>query len=129
MKTTYDEIIKQSCDKLAQTMSDMTYCYEETNVPKKHYKKLLSKSIEEVYADSVSLEMTNNYYKMLLSLNKGNRQWFVEAMLYIELGTAPDKAGVEVNGKVSRMADAIIAQKASMIDPKILDAVAPTPTR
>ncbi len=35
MKTTYDEIIKQSCDKLAQTMSDMTYCYEETNVPKK----------------------------------------------------------------------------------------------
>ncbi|WP_259908839.1 hypothetical protein [Lacticaseibacillus paracasei] len=50
-------------------------------------------------------------------------------MLYVELGTAPDKAGAEVNGKVSRMADAIMARKASMIDPKILDAVAPTPTR
>ena len=129
MKTTYDEIIKQSCDKLAQTMSDMTYCYEETNVPKKHYKKLLSKSIEEVYADSVGLEMTNNYYKMLSSLNKGNRKWFVEEMLYIELGTATDKAGAEINGKVSRMADAIMDQKASMVDPKILSALAPTSAR
>ncbi|SUV62695.1 Uncharacterised protein [Scardovia inopinata] len=47
MKTTYDEIVKQPCDKLAQTMQDMTYCYNETVVPKKHYKKLLTKQLEE----------------------------------------------------------------------------------
>ncbi|WP_390410736.1 hypothetical protein [Lacticaseibacillus jixiensis] len=50
-------------------------------------------------------------------------------MLYIELGTAPDKAGAEINGKVSRMADAIMDQKASMVDPKILSALAPTSAR
>ncbi|MEN2316347.1 hypothetical protein ABC653_13615 [Lacticaseibacillus paracasei] len=33
MKTTYDEIVKQPCDKLAQTMQDMTYCYNKTVVP------------------------------------------------------------------------------------------------
>ncbi len=67
--------------------------------------------------------------QVLSSLNKGNRKWFVEAMLYIELGTAPDKAGAEINGKVSRMADAIMDQKASMVDPKILSALAPTSAR
>lgn len=55
MKTTYDEIVKQPCDKLAQTMQDMTYCYNETVVPKKHYKNLLTKQLEEVVADSVTV--------------------------------------------------------------------------
>ena len=67
MKTTYDEIVKQPCDKLAQTMQDMTYCYNETVVPKKHYKKL-----EEGVADSVAVNMVNAYYKTLAEFNKGN---------------------------------------------------------
>ena len=59
MKTAYDEVVKQPCDKLAQTMQDMTYCYNETVVPKKHYKKLLTKQLEEVVADSVAVNMVN----------------------------------------------------------------------
>lgn len=47
MKTTYDEIVKQPCDKLAQTMQDITYCYNETVVPKKHYKNLLTKQLRK----------------------------------------------------------------------------------
>lgn len=70
MKTTYDEIVKQPCDKLAQTMQDMTYCYNETVVPKKHYKKLLTKQLEEV----VAVNMVNTYYKTLAEFNKGNRE-------------------------------------------------------
>ena len=56
MKTAYDEVVKQPCDKLAQTMQDMTYCYNETVVPKKHYKKLLTKQLEEVVADKASAQ-------------------------------------------------------------------------
>ncbi len=33
MNRKYDEIVKLPCDKLAQTMSDITYLYEETRVP------------------------------------------------------------------------------------------------
>lgn len=68
MKTAYDEVVKQPCDKLAQTMQDMTYCYNETVVPKKHYKKLLTKQLEEV----VAVNMVNAYYKTLAEFNKGN---------------------------------------------------------
>lgn len=95
MKTTYDEIVKQPCDKLAQTMQDMTYCYNETVVPKKHYKKLLTKQLEEVVADSVAVNMVNAYYKTLAKFNKGNREWFVLAILCIELGVKPDKASAQ----------------------------------
>ncbi len=68
MKTAYDEVVKQPCDKLAQTMQVMTYCYNETVVPKKHYKKLLTKQLEEV----VAVNMVNAYYKTLAEFNKGN---------------------------------------------------------
>ena len=71
MKTAYDEVVKQPCDKLAQTMQDMTYCYNETVVPKKHYKKLLTKQLEEIVADSVAVNMVNAYYKTLAEFNKG----------------------------------------------------------
>ena len=74
MKSTYDEVVKRPCDKLAQTMQDMTYCYNETVVPKKHYKKLLTKQLEEVVADSVAVNMVNAYYKTLAEFNKGNRE-------------------------------------------------------
>ena len=70
MKTAYDEVVKQPCDKLAQTMQDMTYCYNETVVPKKQYKKLLTKQLEEV----VAVKMVNAYYKTLAEFNKGNRE-------------------------------------------------------
>ncbi len=35
MKTVYEDVVKQPADKLAQTMQDMTYCWNETVVPKK----------------------------------------------------------------------------------------------
>ncbi len=92
MKTTYDEVVKQPVDRLAQTMQDMTYCYHETEVPKAHYKKLLGKAVEEVVADSVNVNMVNAYYKTLAEFNKGNREWYVAAVLCIELGLNPSKA-------------------------------------
>ena len=92
MKTTYDEVIKQPVDRLAQTMQDMTYCFNETVVPKKPYKKLLTKQLEEVVADSVTINMVNAYYKTLAEFNKGNREWYVAAVLCIELGVNPSKA-------------------------------------
>lgn len=86
MKTTYDEVIKQPVDRLAQIMQDMTYCYHEMAVPKAHYKKLLGKAVEEVIAESVSLNMVNAFYKTLTEFSKGNRDWYVAALLSIELG-------------------------------------------
>lgn len=119
MKSTYDEVVKQPCDKLAQTMSDMTYCFNETVVPKKHYKKLLSRQLEEVVADSVALNITNAYYKTLYELNKGNRAWFVAAILCVELGVNPAKASEQANSAIQQLANSIVAQSGKYLDPEI----------
>ncbi|POE38779.1 hypothetical protein ACX51_15205 [Lacticaseibacillus paracasei] len=118
MKTTYDEIVKQPCDKLAQTMQDMTYCYNETVVPKKHYKKLLTKQLEEV----VAVNMVNAYYKTLAEFNKGNREWFVLAMLCIELGVKPDKASAQELSALQMIASNITGNQASLLNPDIKNA-------
>lgn len=110
MKTTYDEVIKQPVDRLAQTMQDMTYCFNETVVPKKPYKKLLTKQLEEVVADSVTINMVNAYYKTLAEFNKGNREWYVAAVLCIELGVNPSKASQQELDAISRLTAAVVSQ-------------------
>ncbi|WP_125582829.1 hypothetical protein [Lacticaseibacillus suibinensis] len=110
MKTTYDEVVKQPVDRLAQTMQDMTYCFNETVVPKKHYKKLLTKQLEEVVADSVTVNMVNAYYKTLAEFNKGNREWYVAAVLCIELGLNPSKASQQELDAISRLTAAVVSQ-------------------
>lgn len=119
MKTTYDEVVKQPCDRLAQTMQDMTYCYNETVVPKKHYKKLLSKQLEEVVADSVTVNMVNAYYKTLTEFNKGNRGWFVTALLCIELGIKPDKASQQELEALAQLTRAVTEQNTDLINPDL----------
>ena len=47
MKKYIDEFCKLPADKMAQKMEDMTFLYNETKVPKKHYKDLLQKEIIE----------------------------------------------------------------------------------
>ena len=118
MKTTYDEIVKQPCDKLAQTMQDMTYCYNETVVPKKHYKKLLTKQLEEV----VAVNMVNTYYKTLAEFNKRNREWFVLAILCIELGVKPDKASAQELSALQMIPSNITGNQASLLNPDIKNA-------
>lgn len=109
MKTVYEDVVKQPADKLAQTMQDMTYCWNETVVPKKHYKKLLTKQLEEVVADSISVSMVSAYYKTLAEFNKGNREWYVSALLCIELGINPSKASQQELEAVSRATLAVLA--------------------
>lgn len=122
MKTAYDEVVKQPCDKLDQTMQDMTYCYNETVVPKKQYKKLLTKQLEEVVADSVAVNMVNAYYKTLAEFNKSNREWFVLAMLCIELGVKPDKASAQELSALQMIASNITGNQASLLNPDIKNA-------
>ncbi|QYU57975.1 hypothetical protein K1728_00755 [Weissella confusa] len=35
----YDDFSKLTLDKMSQSISDMTYQFKETRVPKKHYKE------------------------------------------------------------------------------------------
>lgn len=72
MKNYYDEFSRLPIEKMAQKITDMTFSFQETQVPKKHYKVLLSKTVEEVIAGSVEVNLIDTYYKTLEQLMKQN---------------------------------------------------------
>lgn len=79
----YDEIVKPPCDKLAQTMSDMTYLYKEIKVPKTHYKKLMVETIEEQMSDIVATKMLDVYLKTLKQIIDDSPVLFLKALLVL----------------------------------------------
>lgn len=68
MKNYHDEFAKEPVAKMAQSISDMTFCYKDTRVPATHYKKLLNKQYEELVEGSVAINLLNTYYKTLKTL-------------------------------------------------------------
>ncbi len=89
MRKYYDEFGKQPLSKMAQSISDMTYGYQETKVPAIHYKKLLDKSFEEVVESSVSINLVDTYFKTLKTLHDENPKWFMQALLCLDMKIKP----------------------------------------
>lgn len=87
--TYYDDFSRLPKAKMAQAISDMTYLYEETNVPKKHYEQHLSTTIAELLESSVELNLLNTFYSMLKDLQSQNPKWFFEAILCLDLKITP----------------------------------------
>ena len=83
-KAYFDEFSRLTIDKMAQKMEDLTYLYEETKVPKKHYKKQLEQPIEELIESSVEVNLIDVYVKTLSALKKENEKLFFKALLAIE---------------------------------------------
>ena len=89
MKTNYDEFTKQPVAKMAQSISDMTFMYDETRVPAKHYKTLLAKPLAEMVEDSVAINLLNTYFKTLKTLYDENPKWFMQALLCLDIKIKP----------------------------------------
>lgn len=87
--TYYDEFSKLPKAKMAQAISDLTYLYEETNVPKKHYEQHLSKTIVELMESSVELNLINTFFSMIKDLQAQNPKWFFQALLCLDLKINP----------------------------------------
>jgi hypothetical protein len=85
----YDEFTKLPIDKMAQKMEDMTFLYNETRVPKKHYKAQLAVSIEEMIESSVEINLIDTYYRTLELLKKQNAKWLFQALVCLDSGTKP----------------------------------------
>ena len=88
-KTYFDDFTKLPIDKMSQAISDMTYSFNETKVPKKHYKDTLSKGYEEVLKDSISISLVNTIYGILENLKKESPQLFYKALLLLDMNIKP----------------------------------------
>lgn len=90
-KQFYDEFSKQTVDKMAQSIEDMTYLFNETKVPKTHYKKHLTKGIEEMIEGSVEINFIDIYYRTMQQLKKESEKRYFQSVLCIDLGVNPSK--------------------------------------
>jgi len=80
----YDEIVKQSLDSLAQTISDMTYCFNETRVPKNHYKGMMNEIIEQEISHQVTMGILNTYVSTLKQMKDDSPKLFIQALICME---------------------------------------------
>ncbi len=90
-KQFYDDFSRQTVDKMAQSIEDMTYLYEETKVPKSHYKKHLTRGIEEMIEGSVEINFIDIYYRTMQQLKKESEKRYFQSVLCIDLGVNPSK--------------------------------------
>ena len=88
-KQYYDDFSKLPLAKMAQAISDMTYLFEETKVPAKHYKEHLGKGFEEMVEASVSVSLVTTIYNTLSALKKESPKLFFEALLCLDTGVKP----------------------------------------
>ena len=85
-KTYYDNFTKLPLTKMAQAISDITYGYKETQVPKEHYKKALSAGYEEIVSANVSVKLVETIYNMLDGLQKESPRLFYQALVLLDMG-------------------------------------------
>lgn len=89
-KKKYEEFIKLPADKMAQTISDVTYMYKETEVPKAHYKKFLDEIIEEQMDQILTQSIVGVYVKTLKQMIDDSPQLFFKALMCIDKKVKPE---------------------------------------
>ncbi len=83
MNKKYNEFIQEKPSQMAQTISDMTYLYKETVVPKEHYKKILEEVIEEDMTEIFQYQMLDIVFKNLKHFYDESPQLFFKALMCI----------------------------------------------
>lgn len=83
MKKYFDEFVRLPLSKMSKKLSEMTYLYNNTEVPEKHYKELLDESILELMdsdsmVQSVLLHAVTNTLK---ALEKESPKLFRKALI------------------------------------------------
>lgn len=81
MNKKYNEFIQQKPNQMAQTISDMTYCYQQTVVPKEHYKKILEETIEEDMVEMFQYQMLEIVLKNIKHFYEESPQLFFKALI------------------------------------------------
>ena len=87
-----DEFVKLPVSKMAQKISDMTYAHEKTEVPTKHYKKLLEENVLEMMAQdsTMHLVLLNAILGQLNALKKESPTLFLKAFICMDKGIKVD---------------------------------------
>lgn len=89
MKKQYDEFRNLTSDRMAQTMTDVTYGYRGTVVPKVHYKKFLDDVVDIVMPEVIDLGVLDVYVKTLKHMIEEQPHTFLKALVCIDKKLKP----------------------------------------
>ncbi len=100
MAKQFDEFQKLKIKETCKAIQDMTYSYlnpetkKPTEVPAKHYEKILSTQIEETIEERVQLEILNTIYRQILNLKAEYGKDFYRSLICIEMGIKPNDMSI-----------------------------------
>lgn len=83
MAKVYDNFSRLPIDKMAQTITDMTYLYENTVVPKSHYKKQLDTVVEMAMEQAFESALLEVYVKSIKRLQDDSPKLYIQAMICV----------------------------------------------
>lgn len=83
MKKYFDEFVRLPLTKMSKKISEMTYLYNNTEVPEKHYKDLLDESVIEMMDSDVMVQsvLLNAISNALKGLEKESPKLFRKALI------------------------------------------------
>lgn len=96
MKTQFDDFQKMNLKKTCKAIEEMTYTYvnpethQPTQVPAKHYEKILGQSVEQFLDETIKIAMLNNVYNQLIFLEKEYGKDLKKALLCYDMGIKPE---------------------------------------
>lgn len=93
MKKYFDEFVKLPLTKMSKKMGEMTYLYNNTEVPEKHYKDILDNSILEMMDSDqvVQSVFLNTMVNALKSLEKESPKLFKKALICMDNNIKTDE--------------------------------------
>ena len=123
MTKKYNEFIQLKPAQMAQSISDMTYCYKNTVVPKEHYKKILDEVIEEEMTEMFNYEMLGLVYKNLKHFYDESPQLFFKALLCIFKKVKPTDMRPQEQKAVAMVTDELFEnpREYTVLNEKLLD--------
>ncbi|MDO4432007.1 MAG: hypothetical protein Q4B80_01695 [Aerococcaceae bacterium] len=103
-KKYYDEFSRLTVEKMAQSISEMTYAHNQTQVPTSHYKKLLQANVIELLAQDnvVQSLLLNAILSQLHALQKESPELFFKALVCFDMGVKSDKINQQVLDNLER---------------------------
>ena len=87
MKKYFDDFVRLPIAKMAKKISEMTYLYENTEVPDKHYKVLLENTLIELMGNEQAMQtlLLDTITKALKELEKESPKLFKKALISMDL--------------------------------------------
>ena len=87
MKKYFDDFDRLPIAKMAKKISEMTYLYENTEVPDKHYKVLLENTMIELMGNEQAMQtlLLDTITKALKELEKESPKLFKKALISMDL--------------------------------------------